>query len=68
MSESGPKMGPLVGSVKVELDLSNCRKKADIKSASGVATLHFGEKVDLTSLKPETAELDIGQSETIQLT
>ena len=40
-----------IGRVKVELDLFNYAKKADLKNATGVATSKFARKVDLASLK-----------------
>ena len=42
-----------IGRVKVELDLSNYAKKADLKNATGVDTSKFARKVDLASLKSE---------------
>ena len=50
--------------VKVELDLSNYAKKADLKNATGVDTFEFAKKVDLASLKSEIDKLDIGKLET----
>ena len=45
--------------VKVELDLSNYAKKADLESATGVDTSSFAKKVDLTSLKSNVDQVDI---------
>ena len=45
--------------MKVELNLSNYVIKADLKSATGVDTLKFAKRVDLTSLKSEIDKIDI---------
>ena len=36
--------------MEVELDLSNCPKKVDLKNATGVDTIKFAKKVNLASL------------------
>ena len=41
----------LGGRVKVELDLSNYEKKADLKNVTSVYTSKFAKKVDLANLK-----------------
>ena len=45
--------------MKVELDLSDYRTKADLKNAAGVDTSKFAKKVDLASLKSNVEKLDI---------
>ena len=50
--------------VKFELDLSNFATKSYLKNATGVGTWKFANKVDLSSLKSEIDELDIGKLET----
>ena len=47
------------GRVKVELDLPNYATKADLKIETGVDTLKFAKKADLTSLKSDADKLDI---------
>ena len=47
------------GRVKVELDLSNYAKKADLKNATGVDTSKFAKKVGLASLRSNVDKLDI---------
>ena len=50
--------------MKFELDLSNFATKSYLKNATGVDTSKFANKVDLSSLKSEIDELDIGKLET----
>ena len=45
--------------MKVELDLSICPRKADLKNATGVNTLNFAKKTDLANLKSDVDSLDI---------
>ena len=49
---------------KIESDLSNYAKKADLKSVAGVTTSNFAKKSDLASLKPDIDKLDIDKLET----
>ena len=49
--------------VKVELDLSNCATKADLKNLTGVDTSKFAKNGDLASLKSEVDKLDIDKLE-----
>ena len=51
MSEYFPELNSLGGRVKIELDLSNYAKKADLKTATGVDTSKFAKKVDLANLQ-----------------
>ena len=39
------------GRVKVELNLSNCSTKTDLKNATGADTTKLSKQVDLASLK-----------------
>ena len=48
-----PKPKSFGGRKKVELDLSNYAKKADLKNETGADTSKFGKKVDLVSLKSD---------------
>ena len=61
MSKYFPKLKPLVREVELELDLSNYATKADLKSATGVHTQKFAEKLDLARLNSEIYKLDIGK-------
>ena len=42
---------PLVGNMKVELDLSNYTTKSDLKNTTGLESSKFSKKVDLASIK-----------------
>ena len=59
MSEYFPEPKSSTGRVKVEIDLSNCAIKADLKNAAGVDTSKFAKRVDLASLKSDVDKLDI---------
>ena len=59
MSEYFPEPKSLGQKMKVELDLSNCATKADLKKATGVDTSKFAKKVDLFNLKSNVDKLDI---------
>ena len=59
MSEYFPEAKSLGRRVKVELDLSNYAIKADLKTATGVDTPSFTEKIDLANLKSYVDKLDI---------
>ena len=63
MSEYFPKLRPLEGSVKVDLDLSNYATKGGLKNATAVDTSKFAKKVDLANLKSKTDKLDIDKLE-----
>ena len=52
------------GNVKVELDLFNYPKKADLKGVAGVDTSNLASKSDLASLKAEVDEIDIEELQT----
>ena len=51
MSEYFPERKSSYGRVKVELDLSNYARKADLKNARGVDTSKFAKQVDLANSK-----------------
>ena len=60
MSEYFSKPKPLVGNVKIELDLSNYATKTDFKKkATGVDISEFAKKTDLANLKLDVDELSI---------
>ena len=58
MSQFFPKPKYSGANVKVELDLSNYARKADLKNATGVDTLDFAKKIDLANLKSDVDKLD----------
>ena len=60
-----PELKFLGGKVKVELHLSNYATKTDLKNAAGIDTSSFAKKVDLTSLKSDVDEPDIGELKTL---
>ena len=60
-----PELKVLGGKVKVELHLSNYATKTDLKNAAGIDTSSFAKKVDLTSLKSDVDEPDIGELKTL---
>ena len=45
MSECFPKQKPFGRNLKVELNLSNCATKADLKTTPGVDTLNFAKSM-----------------------
>ena len=59
MREYFPEPKSLGGILKVELDLSNYAKKADLKTARSFDTSEFAKKVDLANLKSNEDKLDI---------
>ena len=59
MSEYFPKPNSLGANLKVELDLSNYARKADLKNATLVDTLNFAKKNDLANLKSHIDKLDL---------
>ena len=50
-----------LGTVKVELDLSNYATKTDFKNAAGIDTSSFAKKVYLGSLKSNVGKLGIDE-------
>ena len=66
MSEYFSEPKSLRGRVKVELDLSNCATKADLKTATGVDTSQFSKKVDLANLKCHVDKLDIDKLKNVR--
>ena len=65
MSAYFPKPKSLRANVKVELDLSNCATKVDLKNTAGVDTSKFAKKVYLANLKYEVDKLDIDKLEKV---
>ena len=59
MNEHFPKPKSFKANVNVELDLSNCATKADLKNATRVDKSDFTKKTDLASLKSDVDKLDI---------
>ena len=58
MSEYFPEQKSSGGKMKVELDLSNYAKKADLKNVICVDTSKFAKKVDLAYLKSNADKLN----------
>ena len=52
--------------VKVQLDLSNYTTKASVKVATGVDTLDFVKKIDLTSLNFHGDKVNIDKLKDVQ--
>ena len=50
--------------MKVELDLSNYKTKADLKNSTAVDTSKFATKVDLARLKSNIGKLNHGKLNT----
>ena len=61
MSEYSTKPKSFGGRGKVELDLSNYARKADLKNATNVNALAFAKKTDLANLKFDVDNIDIDQ-------
>ena len=59
MSEYFPKPKSWGSNITVELDLSNCETKADLKNSRSVGTSDFAKKTDLANLKSDVRKLDI---------
>ena len=53
--------------IKVELYLSNYAAKSDLKSTTGVDTLKFAKKTDLTSLKSDIGKVGINDLEKVPI-
>ena len=65
MSEYSLKLKSFGRKVKVDLYLSNYRRKADLKHATGVDTSKFTKKVDLANLKFEVNKLNTDKLEKV---
>ena len=59
MIEYFSKPKSLGANVKVELDLSKCATKENLKNAAGVDTSDFANNSDLANLKSDVDKLDI---------
>ena len=59
MIEYFSKPKSLGANVKVELDLSKCTTKENLKNAAGVDTSDFANNSDLANLKSDVDKLDI---------
>ena len=55
----------LAANLKVELDLSNYATKVDLKNVTGVDTLDFAKKTDLSNLESDLDKLDIDKFKNI---
>ena len=59
MSEYSTEPKSFGGRGKVELDLSNYARKADLKNATNVNALAFTKKTDLANVKSDVDNIDI---------
>ena len=59
MSEYFPKPSSHEENVKVKIDLTNYKRKGDIKNITHIDTSSFALKTNLSSLKTEVDKLDI---------
>ena len=59
MSQYSPKPSNHKENIKVEVDLSDYARKADIKNITHVDTSNFALKTNLANLKTEVDKLDI---------
>ena len=53
------------GNVKVEIDLSSCATKLELKKATGIDTSNFTLKSNLTSLKTEVDKINVDKLKTV---
>ena len=53
------------GNVKIELDLSNCATKAELKGETGVDRFNLAAKLDLAHLTAEIDEIDVEKLQTV---
>ena len=67
MREGFPEPKYSRGRVKVEVDLSNCETKADLKNVTGVDTSKFTKKVVLASIQFNVDKLDIDKLKNVPL-
>ena len=51
----------------MELDLSNCATKADLKNATSIDTSEFSEKTDLANLKSDVNKFDIDKLNVLEV-
>ena len=61
MSEYFPKPSSHEENVKVKIDLTNYKRKEDIKNITHIDTSSFALKTNLSSLKTEVDKLDINK-------
>ena len=67
MTEYFPNSKSLRASVKVELNLSNFAKKADLRNETRVDTPDLAKKTDSATLKPDVGKLDIDKLKMYQM-
>ena len=67
MREGFPEPRSSRGRVKVEVDLSNCETKADLKSVTGVDTSKFTKKFVLASIQFNVDKLDIDKLKNVPI-
>ena len=67
MREGFPEPKSSRGRVKVEVDLSNCETKADLKNVTGVDTSKFTKKFVLASIQFNVDKLDIDKLKNVPI-
>ena len=67
MTEYFPNSKSLRASVKVELNLSNIAKKADLRNEIRVDTPDLAKKTDSATLKSDVGKLDIDKLKMYQM-
>ena len=67
MTEYFPNSKSLRASVKVELNLSNFAKKADLRNETRVDTPDLAKKADSATLKSDVGKLDIDKLKMYQM-
>ena len=65
MSQYFPPYGGSSENIKVELDLSNCATKTDLKDITHVDTSSFASKTNLAALKTEVDKIDTDKLKTV---
>ena len=65
MSQYFPPYNNSSKNIKVELDLSNCTTKDDVKNITHVDVSSFASKTNLTALKTEVDKSDIDKLKTV---
>ena len=65
MSQYFPPYRSSGGNIKVELDLSSCATKTDLKKGTHVNVISFSSKTNLGSLKTEVDKIDVDKLKTV---
>ena len=65
MSQYFPPYRSSGGNIKVELDLSSCATKTDLKKGTHVNVFSFSSKTNLGSLKTKVDKIDVDKLKTV---